>query len=65
MQYENTLIDAKKMAEITNIPVSTIWRGCREGSLPHYRFGRTVRFNLVEVLKHFHANSGTEEDAEG
>lgn len=65
MQYENILVDAKKMAEITSIPVSTIWRGCREGSLPHYRFGRTVRFNLVEVLRHFHANGGTEEDAEG
>lgn len=64
MQYEH-LVDAKTMAEITNIPVSTIWRGCREGTLPHYRIGRTVRFNLVEVLRNFHANGGKNNDSEG
>lgn len=65
MQYEHNLIDAKRMAEVTSIPISTIWRGCREGSLPHYRFGRTVRFSLVEVLKHFHASGGSDDYTEG
>jgi len=47
----NTLIDAKEMAKITNIPVSSIWRGCRQGTIPHYRHGRIVRFDPDEVLR--------------
>ncbi len=50
MNSENILVDAKTMAKITSIPLSSIWRGCREGTIPHYRYGRLVRFNLSEVL---------------
>ena len=49
---ENTgiLVDARELSHITNIPISSIWRGCREGVLPHYRFGRTLRFDPNEVF---------------
>lgn len=44
------LIGVKELAEILGIPRSSIWRACREGFLPHYRYGRLIRFRLQEVL---------------
>lgn len=44
------LIDANELSEITGLPVSTIWRGCRENKIPHFRFGKRLRFDPKEVL---------------
>lgn len=46
------LVDARTIARLTGIPLQTIWRACREGTLPHFRLARTVRFDPVEVLNH-------------
>jgi excisionase family DNA binding protein len=57
MEAKKTLIDAREMAELTRLPISSIWRGCRNGSLPHYRLGRVVRFDVSEVLASLHKNT--------
>lgn len=46
------LVDARTISRLTNLPLQTIWRACRDGSLPHYRLARTIRFDPVEVLRH-------------
>jgi len=44
------LVDATVIAEITGLPISTIWRGCRENKIPHYAYGNRYRFDPREVL---------------
>jgi len=34
MEAKNTLIDAREMAELNRLPISSIWRGCRNGAMP-------------------------------
>lgn len=50
MDTKRQLIGAKELAKILGIPKSSIWRYCREGTLPHYRLGRLILFDLREVL---------------
>lgn len=50
MKDPNQLVDAKEIARLTDYPISSIWRAVREGSLPHYRLGRAIRFDRNEVL---------------
>ena len=57
MKIETTLIDAKTIARITGLPISSIWRGCREGTIPHYKYGRLVRFDPTEVLTSLRENA--------
>lgn len=45
------LVDAATISKITSMPIQTIWRGCRDGVLPHYRLARTIRFDPQEILK--------------
>ena len=50
MKTDNTqLVDAKTLAEITNLPVASVRRLAREGKLPHYKLGRLLRFDVDEV----------------
>lgn len=53
------LVDAKEISQLTGIPLSTIYKSCRDGSTPHYRLGRAVRFDPDEVL------ASMRKDAEG
>jgi len=55
------LVDAMEISRITGIPVQTIWRACRDRSIPHYRLARTVRFDPLEVLRHIRCDSATGE----
>lgn len=64
MEAKRTLIDAREMAELTRLPISSIWRGCRNGSLPHYRMGRVVRFDVTEVLSSLHKNAMASQGSE-
>jgi excisionase family DNA binding protein len=59
MENKTVLIDAKQMARLTSLPISSIWRGCRDGSLPHYRLGRVVRFDASEVLSFLRRNTAS------
>lgn len=44
------LVDAQTISKKTGMPLQTIWRACRDGSLPHFRLGRSIRFDQAEVL---------------
>lgn len=52
------LVDAKVIARATHLPLSSIWRACREGRLPFYRLGRTIRLDLLEVKEVLRRNGG-------
>lgn len=45
------LMTAEQIAEILQLPLSTVWRLAREDRLPCLHAGRLLRFNLVEVLE--------------
>jgi len=47
---EIRLKTASETAEILNMPIDSLWRGCREGIIPHYRLGRLYRFDISKVL---------------
>ena len=49
--YSPQLVDAREIARLTGIPLQTIWRGARDGVLPHFRLARTVRFDPDEILE--------------
>lgn len=50
MEMQERLVGVKEVAEILGVPRSTIWRACREGTLPHYRHKRAIRLSIQEVL---------------
>ena len=43
------LMTAREVAEYMRIPVQMVYRKTRNGDLPHYRLGRTVRYKLAEI----------------
>ena len=61
MKTDNTqLVDAKTLAEIMNLPPTSVRRYARSGKLPCYKIGRLLRFDPEEVkvaLKGQHDNS--------
>ncbi|MDY6796196.1 MAG: helix-turn-helix domain-containing protein [Actinomycetota bacterium] len=44
------LISAKQLSRYLQVPVSWCWRAAREGTIPHYRCGQYIRFDLDKVL---------------
>ncbi len=45
---------AAELAKFLNVPVAYVWKGAREGRLPHYRLpgGRKfIRFRKSEVME--------------
>ena len=51
MDAGTRLIDAHRLAESLGMPVRTVYGLAARGALPHHRIGRTVRFDLDEVLR--------------
>jgi excisionase family DNA binding protein len=45
------LIDAEELAEVLRLPLASVWRLARDGSIPCYRAGRLMRFDLARVLE--------------
>lgn len=45
------MVDARQLSEITGMSIQTVWRGARDGILPHYRLSRSVRFDALEILE--------------
>jgi hypothetical protein len=44
-------VDENKTSEVTDIPVATLrTRRVRGGGPPYYKFGKTVRYDLDEVI---------------
>lgn len=44
MEASSSLLDAEKVAEIIGMRVDYVYALCRQGQIPHLRFGRTLRF---------------------
>lgn len=50
-----TLLTAPELAALLKLPVARIYRLAREGQLPHFKVGRSVRFDheaVLESMKH-------------
>jgi excisionase family DNA binding protein len=45
-----TLINIHQMASILGLPISWLYRRTCEGTMPHYKLGKYVRFDPEEVL---------------
>ena len=44
------LLTSEELADRLRVPLSWVYEQSRMGNIPTYRFGRYIRFNLVEVL---------------
>ena len=51
-----SLVDAATVAQVTGFHVKTIYFHARQGTIPSFRLGRAVAFDLDEVLKALHRN---------
>jgi len=49
------LATVEEIATATGLPVQTAYGFCREGLLPHVRFGRMIRFDPAQVLRFLEA----------
>jgi hypothetical protein len=54
----SSVVDAKKMNEMTGIPASWFLEKARQKEIPHLSFGKYVRFNPSDVLSHLKKNGG-------
>lgn len=43
------LVDAKEIAQQLGLSPSTVYKWCYQSKIPHYRLGRAVRFDPVEI----------------
>lgn len=50
MQNTSELLTAGELSVRLNLPVQTIYSLTRQEAIPAYRFGRTVRYDVAEVL---------------
>jgi excisionase family DNA binding protein len=49
MSDSNGWITAEELADFLDLPITSVWRLSRDGTIPSYRLGRLMRFDLVEV----------------
>lgn len=45
-----SMVDTRQLSELTGMPAQTIWRACRNGDIPFYRMGRSLRYDAEEIL---------------
>jgi excisionase family DNA binding protein len=45
------LVNAQQLAEVLGVSKSTVLEQAARGRIPHYRIGKSVRFNADDVLK--------------
>ncbi len=50
------ILDAEGMAQETGVPASWFLEQARQGTIPHIRAGKYVRFQIAEVLDHLKAS---------
>jgi excisionase family DNA binding protein len=50
------LVTASQLAERWQVPVRTVYAWARRNAIPHYRAGRMLRFDPLEVEEHFRAH---------
>lgn len=46
---DERLLTAEQLAQVLQLPRSTVWRLSRSGQIPCFRAGRLMRFDIVEV----------------
>ena len=61
----NKLLEAKDVAEMLNVKLTTVYTWALEGYLPAFKFGKLVRFRRNDVLEWIEGNKvEIEEDEE-
>ena len=45
------LLTVKELAELLNVAQSTIYAWTMRGEIPHYKFGKAIRFSEEEILE--------------
>ena len=49
-----SLVDAATVAQVTGFHIKTIYFHARQGTIPSFKLGRAVAFDLNEVLEALH-----------
>ncbi len=52
------MISADELAAVLNLTVDSVYRLVRRGDIPAYRIGRTVRFDVAQVMAALSIGSG-------
>jgi excisionase family DNA binding protein len=57
MELEKSL-DVEEFAEVTGVPVPSVYEGVKLGLIPHYQLGKHIRF-VPQVIRNWMENGGT------
>ncbi len=49
MEVAERLLTVKEVADMTGLPVSWIYSKAEDGTLPHFKLGKYLRFRVSEV----------------
>ncbi|MDP8931404.1 MAG: helix-turn-helix domain-containing protein [Actinomycetota bacterium] len=60
---KTALLTAAQLAERWQVPVRTVYAWAKRNAVPHYRAGRLLRFDPVEVEEHFRRHGFADEVA--
>lgn len=55
------LMTAAQVAERWHVPVRTVYAWAKRNAIPHYRAGRLLRFDPIEVEEHFRRHGFADE----
>lgn len=51
---ESRIVNIQELSRILNVPVATMYYYKNAGMLPFFKVGKHLRFDLDEVINHFH-----------
>lgn len=57
---ETKMITISELSETIGLSVSYLTKHCADRSLPHYKIGRRILFDRVEIIKHLHKTARRE-----
>jgi excisionase family DNA binding protein len=58
MEYNDSIMKGKEVADYLRIPIRTLYKLCQEGKIPAKKVGRHWRFRKSEIDKWFDKGSG-------
>lgn len=53
LSRDSNLVSPKEAAQVLGVTDQFLYRKAAEGTLPHYRIGRSVKFDLKELAQCF------------
>jgi excisionase family DNA binding protein len=63
LKFEKEVINLKELCEYTGLSKSTIWKKTSNKTIPHYKVGKMLYFNIKEINSWLQSNRVETEEA--